>query len=146
MRPEGREPLPDKAGESTLPSRSGGEKGLRGVEYSYSDFLQLVEDKTIKEACILDKSTITGRFLAENGQLQSYVVEIPYEDSTLIENLIKNDVLFYGKTSKPSVFSKILSYLPWLITVFLLFSILKQNSMANAKGMKFGESRALHFV
>ena len=54
------------------------------VEYSYSDFLQLVEDKTIKEACILDKSTITGRFLAENGQLQSYVVEIPYEDSTLI--------------------------------------------------------------
>lgn len=112
------------------------------IEYSYSDFLQLVEDKTIKEACILDKSTITGRFLAENGQLQSYVVEIPYEDSTLIENLIKNDVLFYGKTSKPSVFSKILSYLPWLITVFLLFSILKQNSMANAKGMKFGESRA----
>lgn len=112
------------------------------VEYSYSDFLQLVEDKTIKEACILDKSTITGRFLAENGQLQSYVVEIPYEDSTLIENLIKNDVLFYGKTSKPSIFSKILSYLPWLITVFLLFSILKQNSMANAKGMKFGESRA----
>ena len=112
------------------------------VEYSYSDFLQLVENKTIKEACILDKSTITGRFLAENGQLQSYVVEIPYEDSTLIENLIKNDVLFYGKTSKPSVFTKILSYLPWLITVFLLFSILKQNSMANAKGMKFGESRA----
>lgn len=112
------------------------------VEYSYSDFLQLVENKTIKEACILDKSTITGRFLAENGQLQSYVVEIPYEDSTLIENLMKNDVLFYGKTSKPSVFSKILSYLPWLITVFLLFSILKQNSMANAKGMKFGESRA----
>ena len=108
------------------------------VEYSYSDFLQLVENKTIKEACILDKSTITGRFLAENGQLQSYVVEIPYEDSTLIENLIKNDVLFYGKTSKPSVFTKILSYLPWLITVFLLFSI----SMANAKGMKFGESRA----
>src|SRR5574341_569334 len=30
MRPEGREPLADKAGESTLPSRSGGEKGLRG--------------------------------------------------------------------------------------------------------------------
>ncbi|MEE1000200.1 MAG: ATP-dependent metallopeptidase FtsH/Yme1/Tma family protein, partial [Treponemataceae bacterium] len=26
------------------------------VEYSYSDFLQLVENKTIKEACILDKS------------------------------------------------------------------------------------------
>ena len=30
MRPVGREPLPDKAGESTLLSRSGGEKGLRG--------------------------------------------------------------------------------------------------------------------
>ena len=30
VRPEGRETLPDKAGESTLPSRSGGEKGLRG--------------------------------------------------------------------------------------------------------------------
>ena len=30
MRPEGREPLPDKAGESTLPSRSAGEEGLRG--------------------------------------------------------------------------------------------------------------------
>ena len=30
MRPEGREPLPDKAGESTLLSRSGGEKELRG--------------------------------------------------------------------------------------------------------------------
>ena len=29
MRPEGREPLPDKAGESTLPSRSGGEKKAR---------------------------------------------------------------------------------------------------------------------
>ena len=30
IEPEGREPLPDKAGESTLLSRSGGEKGLRG--------------------------------------------------------------------------------------------------------------------
>src|SRR5574337_446632 len=30
VRPEGREPLPDIAGESTLLSRSGGEKGLRG--------------------------------------------------------------------------------------------------------------------
>src|SRR5574341_1240298 len=30
VRPEGREPLSDKAGESTLLSRSGGEKGLRG--------------------------------------------------------------------------------------------------------------------
>ena len=30
VRPEGREPLPDKAGESTVLSRSGGEKGLRG--------------------------------------------------------------------------------------------------------------------
>src|SRR5574339_404880 len=30
VRPEGREPLADKAGESTLLSRSGGEKGLRG--------------------------------------------------------------------------------------------------------------------
>src|SRR5574341_534275 len=30
VRPEGREPLADKAGESPLPSRSGGEKGLRG--------------------------------------------------------------------------------------------------------------------
>ena len=30
MRWEGREPLPDHAGESTLLSRSGGEKGLRG--------------------------------------------------------------------------------------------------------------------
>src|SRR5574340_1075146 len=30
VRPEGREPLPDKAGESSLLSRSGGEKGLRG--------------------------------------------------------------------------------------------------------------------
>ncbi len=30
VRPEVREPLPDKAGESTLLSRSGGEKGLRG--------------------------------------------------------------------------------------------------------------------
>ena len=30
VRPEGREPLPDKAGQSTLLSRSGGSKGLRG--------------------------------------------------------------------------------------------------------------------
>ena len=29
VRGEGREPLADKAGESTLPSRSGGDKGLR---------------------------------------------------------------------------------------------------------------------
>ena len=29
MRREGRDPIPDKAGESTLMSRSGGEKGLR---------------------------------------------------------------------------------------------------------------------
>ena len=30
LRPDGREPLPDKAVESNLLSRSGGEKGLRG--------------------------------------------------------------------------------------------------------------------
>ena len=32
MRREGREPLPDHAGESPLLSRSGGEKGLRGSD------------------------------------------------------------------------------------------------------------------
>ena len=35
---EGREPLPDKAGESTLLSRSGGEKGLRGGGAGKKDF------------------------------------------------------------------------------------------------------------
>ena len=109
---------------------------------SYSDFLEAIDKGTLKEVKIVDKSTIFGKVLANNGQYVSFSVEIPYEDPNLIGALNDKDVMIYGQTTKPSIIEKILGYLPWIFSVLLILLILRNQAAHNSNGMKFSESRA----
>ena len=65
MRPEGREPLPDKAGESTLRSRSGGQNEnlvvkLRGTK---EDLDQIAPENIRAVADLNDYNTSVGEFM-----------------------------------------------------------------------------------
>ena len=118
--------------------------GLRGNvnKISYSDFWEAIEAGTLKEVNIVDKSTILGKVLANNGQYVSFSVEIPYEDPNLISALNEKDVMIYGQTTKPSLIEKILGYLPWIFSVLLILLIMRNQAAHNSSGMKFSESRA----
>ena len=112
------------------------------TQISYSDFLASIDANTLKEVNIIDKTTIKGKMLLDNGQYSPFSVEIPYDDPNLISALKEKNVLIFGQTTKPSIIEKILSYLPWFFSILLILLILRNQASHNANGMKFAESRA----
>ena len=111
-------------------------------EISYSEFLDLVEAGSVKEVNIIDDSIIKGAKIGDNGQFSYFKVEIPYNDPKLIELLKENKISVFGETTRPSFFEKILSSLPWIVSLFLIFTILRNQAAQSNVGMKFNESRA----
>ena len=123
---------------STISQKITGDGNVIG----YSDFIQYVKNGSVKEVLIINKTNINGKLIAENGQYQSFLVEIPYEDPTLINLLDENKVEIYGKTTQPSILEKLIGFLPYILMFVLIFSIMKQQISHNSNGMRFGESRA----
>ena len=114
-------------------------------EISYTDFLEYVETSKISEVHIKDNSSITGIIKASNGQSSRFRTEIPYEDDTLMSRLLSAGVVVSGGKSTESLFSIILSYMPWIITMLFIVFMFRQNAAQGTKGLQFGKSRARLF-
>ena len=114
-------------------------------EISYSDFLDYVKTSKITEVTIKDSTTIIGVIQAANGQSSRFRTDIPYEDITLMETLRSAGIEVYGSKTEESIFSIILSYIPWFLTFMFFIFIMRQNSAQGMKGMQFGKSRARLF-
>lgn len=114
-------------------------------EISYTDFLEYVKTSKVTEVRIKDNSSIIGIIQASNGQVSRFKTEIPYEDDSLMDLLLSSGVVVTGGKSGENIFSILLSYMPWLITMFFIIMIMRQNSAQGMKGMQFGKSRARLF-
>ena len=110
---------------------------------SYTDFLQSVELKNVKQVEINDSQTVN--YVLNNGE--NKVTRIPYFDSTLIDRLLVNDVAVIGTPRKVNVLELIINLLPLLFLIYLMFMFMRQAKAMNGKNMlnDFGQSHAREY-
>ena len=110
---------------------------------SYTDFLQSVELKNLKQVEINDSQTVN--YVLNNGE--NKVTRIPYFDSTLIDRLLVNDVAVIGTPRKVNVLELIINLLPLLFLIYLMSMFMRQAKAMNGKNMlnDFGQSHAREY-
>ena len=110
---------------------------------SYTDFLQSVELKNVKQVEINDSQTVN--YVLNNGE--NKVTRIPYFDSTLIDRLKVNDVDVIGTPRKINVLELIINLLPLLFLIYLMSMFMRQAKAMNGKNMlnDFGQSHAREY-
>ncbi|MDY5968303.1 MAG: ATP-dependent zinc metalloprotease FtsH [Sphaerochaetaceae bacterium] len=110
---------------------------------SYTDFLQSVELKNVKQVEINDSQTVN--YVLNNGE--NKVTRIPYFDSTLIDRLLANNVAVIGTPRKVNVLELIINLLPLLFLIYLMFMFMRQAKAMNGKNMlnDFGQSHAREY-
>ena len=110
---------------------------------SYTDFLQSVELKNVKQVEINDSQTVN--YVLNNGE--NKVTRIPYFDSTLIDRLLVNDVAVIGTPRKVNVLELIINLLPLLFLIYLMSMFMRQAKAMNGKNMlnDFGQSHAREY-
>lgn len=110
---------------------------------SYTDFLQSVELKNVKQVEINDSQTVN--YVLNNGE--NKVTRIPYFDSTLIDRLLVNNVAVIGTPRKVNVLELIINLLPLLFLIYLMFMFMRQAKAMNGKNMlnDFGQSHAREY-
>ena len=110
---------------------------------SYTDFLQSVELKNVKQVEINDSQTVN--YVLNNGE--NKVTRIPYFDSTLIDRLLVNDVAVIGTPRKVNVLELIINLLPLLFLIYLMSMFMRQAKDMNGKNMlnDFGQSHAREY-
>ena len=110
---------------------------------SYTDFLQSVELKNVKQVEINDSQTVN--YVLNNGE--NKVTRIPYFDSTLIDRLLVNNVAVIGTPRKVNVLELIINLLPLLFLIYLMSMFMRQAKAMNGKNMlnDFGQSHAREY-
>ncbi|MDD6957463.1 MAG: ATP-dependent zinc metalloprotease FtsH [Spirochaetales bacterium] len=110
---------------------------------SYTDFLQSVELKNVKQVEINDSQTVN--YVLNNGE--NKVTRIPYFDSTLIDRLLANNVAVIGTPRKVNVLELIINLLPLLFLIYLMSMFMRQAKAMNGKNMlnDFGQSHAREY-
>ena len=110
---------------------------------SYTDFLQSVELKNVKQVEINDSQTVN--YVLNNGE--NKVTRIPYFDSTLIDRLLVNNVAVIGTPRKINVLELIINLLPLLFLIYLMSMFMRQAKAMNGKNMlnDFGQSHAREY-
>lgn len=123
-----------------------GRMQMHRQEVSYTDFVAMVEDKSVTDVYIdLNSAVPTGTvsFMLKDGE-GTHVVNV--SDVEEVKDLLEENDVRYDISAIPedSLLTTIL--IPLLITlggVFLIFWLMnRQNGGANAKAMSFGKSRA----
>lgn len=123
-----------------------GRMQMHRQEVSYTDFVAMVEDKSVTDVYIdLNSAVPTGTvsFMLKYGE-GTHVVNV--SDVEEVKDLLEENDVRYDISAIPedSLLTTIL--IPLLITlggVFLIFWLMnRQNGGANAKAMSFGKSRA----
>ena len=110
---------------------------------SYTDFLQSVELKNVKQVEINDSQTVN--YVLNNGE--NKVTRIPYFDSTLIDRLLANNVAVIGTPRRVNVLELIINLLPLLFLIYLMSMFMRQAKAMNGKNMlnDFGQSHAREY-
>lgn len=108
----------------------------------YTAFLQYVESGQVQAVEIQDKNVIT--FALRNNMTAS--TRIPYDDDSLMDTLIKNNVQVTGTVQGISFLQIVLQFLPWIIFIGFTVMLWRQTRGANGNVMAFSKSRAKEYM
>ena len=113
-------------------------------EIPYSAFLSAVESGQVVELEITNDYLIEGVLESSGeGGRSFFKTVIPYTDEKLMPLLEAHGVRVSGLKKGPSFLDTLIDTLPLLLVMMLVFSLMmRQNAVANTKGLQFGKSRA----
>jgi cell division protease FtsH len=113
--------------------------GRRANEMPYSDFLNSVESKTVREVKIKG-SRLTGTL--QNGS--SFTTYAP-DDPNLVANLRKSGVTIQASPTEdevPSILGMLVSWFPMLLLIAVWIFFMRQMQSGSGRAMGFGKSKA----
>lgn len=115
--------------------------GPRAKEFTFSEFMNQVEQKNVQEVTIQDNQA--------QGKLKdqtSFKTTLPPQYADLIKVLRENQVNIVVKdTSRSNWLAILLNWFPILLLIFFWFMFMRQMQAGGNKAMSFGKSRAKLF-
>ncbi|MCX8159844.1 MAG: ATP-dependent zinc metalloprotease FtsH, partial [Candidatus Saccharicenans sp.] len=115
--------------------------GPRAKEFTFSEFMNQVEQKNVQEVTIQDNQA--------QGKLKdqtSFKTTLPPQYADLIKVLRENQVNIIVKdTSRSNWLAILLNWFPILLLIFFWFMFMRQMQAGGNKAMSFGKSRAKLF-
>lgn len=112
---------------------------LASQPVAYSDFLNLVESRRVREVRIQDSTMVL--FTLTSGE--QYSTRIPYFDSGLLDVLKDSGAQVTGTVRQVSIFEVILQYLPLIIIVVFSWMMWRQLSAGTGGKMMSGLGKNL---
>ena len=119
-------------------------KGNRLVEkINYSQFIQAVESKNVREVTFKGENTIQGTFVEGYQNGSAFELTGPTTDASLAK-LEKNGIVpNYKKEEKQGLLSTIfINWFPMILLFVIFFFFLRQLQSGGGKAMSFGKSKA----
>lgn len=118
-------------------------RGSRALTTTYTEFNSLVEGGKVVSAEIVGGTTVN--YVTNDGS--SYSTRIPYSDLSLIDRLMEYGVNVKGTAETTSFWLILLQFLPWIIFIFLMFSMLRSSGAMGGNSMmgSFGKSLAKEY-
>ncbi|MBO4388599.1 MAG: ATP-dependent zinc metalloprotease FtsH [Spirochaetales bacterium] len=117
------------------------------TEVSYTQFNQMLEEGRITRAVIKNQLNIEFYVTATSNYGNALVrcsTRIPYQDTTLLSRLEAKGVDITGAAADISILSLVLEFLPWIIFIVLMVSMLRQAN-GGSKLMGYGKSTAKEY-
>jgi len=108
-------------------------------EIKYSEFVSLVEKNQIEEVTIAEEKRTIDGVLRDGTIFKTYAPE----DPQLINKLLARDVVVDSKPPpEPTWWSYLVSFLPTLFLLGVMFFLMQQMQGGGSRVMSFGKSRA----
>lgn len=115
--------------------------GPKAKEFTFSEFLNQVEQKNVQEVTIQDNQA-QGKLKDQTG----FKTTLPPQYADLIKVLRENQVNIVVKdTSRSNWLAILLNWFPILLLIFFWFMFMRQMQAGGNKAMSFGKSRAKLF-
>ncbi|HXH64324.1 MAG TPA: ATP-dependent zinc metalloprotease FtsH [Mariprofundaceae bacterium] len=116
----------------------------KGEKMSYSTFMERVDQGMVETATIKDH-LVAGQYRNTQGELKTYQVQVPPDDSTLTKRLLDNHVVVNVEEPEqvPFFLSVLISWFPMLLLIAVWVFFMRQMQGAGKGGaLSFGKSRA----
>ena len=134
------------------------QKGDTNKDITYTEFLLRVKNHEVDRVIIENNRRVVGYLKKAAPEQQKpqnmprlvpvdnfdFLTTIPYDDATLVRDLVDNGVVVEGVDKEDNIWLKgFLSFLPWLIFFgFIWFIMIRQIQGQGNKALSFGKSRA----
>jgi cell division protease FtsH len=114
-------------------------------EMAYSDFFQHLERNEILEVKIFDNNTIEGVRKVQGGEHVRFKTLIPYEDPSLVSNLMSKGIKVTGGAAGINFWRVVLDVVPFIIIIGLVWLMMRNMQGAGSRTFQFGKSKAKRY-